>query len=211
MLPRAMRIIFIGPPGVGKGTQSQKLVNFLNIPHISTGDMLRQAQREGSDLGKLAAEQMNQGQLVADPIVVAMVGQRLSQPDCDDGYLLDGFPRTLGQAEALDASLEAVGKSLDVVLMLEVDQDELFRRLLDRSAKEGRVDDTPETIRRRMQVYADRTAPLVGYYSGCEMLHRIDGVGTPDEVFQRIQQVLETVARKKRNASNVVSTLEKKP
>src|SRR5690606_3805626 len=109
------------------------------------------------------------------------------------------------------ASLEAVGKSLDVVLMLEVDQEELFRRLLDRSVKEGRVDDTPETIRRRMQVYADRTAPLVGYYCGCEMLHRIDGMGTPDEVFQRIQQILEAVARKKRPASDVVSPVKKNP
>lgn len=205
-----MRIIFIGPPGVGKGTQSQKLVEFLNIPHISTGDMLRQAQRDGSELGKLAADQMNQGQLVADPIVVKMVGHRLSQPDCNDGYLLDGFPRTLGQAEALNASLEAVGKSLDVVLMLEVDQEELFRRLLDRAVKEDRVDDTPETIRRRMQVYADRTAPLVGYYSGCEMLHRIDGMGSPDEVFARIHRVLEQVARKKRASGEVFAALKKK-
>lgn len=190
-----MRIIFIGPPGVGKGTQAQKLVDYLNIPHISTGEMLRKAIQEGTEIGRIAAAQMDQGHLVADPIVVQMVGERLCQPDCQNGYLLDGFPRTLGQAEALDGSLAGRGNSIDAVLTLEVEQEELFRRLLDRAPKEGRADDTPETIRRRLQVYADRTAPLVGYYATCGVLHRIDGMGTPDQVFDRIRQVLDQVAR----------------
>ncbi|MFI4877038.1 MAG: adenylate kinase [Blastopirellula sp. JB062] len=190
-----MRLIFIGPPGVGKGTQSQNLVNYLNIPHVATGDMLRDAKKQGTELGKLASLHMDHGQLVPDPIVVQIVGERLDRPDCQRGCLLDGFPRTIGQAKALDEYLHQQNKDLDVVLTLEVSQEELFRRLLDRSVKEGRVDDTPDTIRKRMRIYQDRTSPLLDYYERIGILRHVDGMGTPTEVFERIKAIVDEVAK----------------
>ncbi|MGY8768637.1 MAG: adenylate kinase [Pirellulales bacterium] len=186
-----MRIIFIGPPGVGKGTQSQKLVDYLHIPHISTGDMLREAIRDQTQIGKIAAEHMDNGQLAPDPVVVQLVGERLDLDDCRNGCLLDGFPRTLGQAKSLDQFLHVHGKDLDLVLNLEVDQEELFKRLLSRSQIEGREDDTPETIRNRMNIYRDQTEPLLDYYDEMKVLRRIDGMGSPEEVFSRIKSLID--------------------
>ncbi|MHC2069500.1 adenylate kinase [Bremerella sp. T1] len=192
-----MRIIFLGPPGVGKGTQSQKLVDFLSIPHISTGEMLREAIRNKTELGLKVAAQMEGGRLAADEIVVQLVRQRLAQPDCRNGYLLDGFPRTLPQAASLDLGLAVDDEAVDAVLNLTVDEEELFHRLMARAKKEDRSDDNEETIRNRMKVYDDMTSPLISYYEEQRILHRIDGLGSIDEVFGRIQSVLEEVARKK--------------
>jgi adenylate kinase len=185
-----MRIIFIGPPGVGKGTQSQRLLEYLGIPHIATGDLLRAAMVEKTRLGRLAQRYITRGQLVPDPIVLQIVGARLAQGDCQQGCLFDGFPRTLGQAQALDDFLAELGAPLDAVIELKVDEDEVVRRL----AQRRRGDDTPEIIRRRMQSYWQETAPLLDYYRQRNILVTIDGVGTPDEVFGRIKAALGRAA-----------------
>lgn len=193
-----MRIIFLGPPGVGKGTQSHKLVEFLNIPHISTGEMLREAIRNKTELGLKVASQMEGGRLAADEIVVQLVRQRLAQSDCRNGYLLDGFPRTLPQAASLDLGLAVDDEAVDAVLNLTVDQDELLSRLLARAKKEDRGDDNEETIRNRMKVYDDMTSPLIAYYEEQQVLYRIDGIGSIEDVFDRIKTVLEIADQKRR-------------
>jgi len=182
-----MRIIFMGPPGVGKGTQSALLIQYLGIPHLSTGEMLRQACREKSDLGLLSQEYISQGQLVPDPVMLELIGRRLEAPDCKRGYLLDGFPRTLGQAQSLDEYLSRRQTPLTLVLELKVDTEELVKRL---SAR-GREDDRPEIIRKRLDEYARRTAPLSDYYRQQGLLNEIDGKGTPVEVFKRIQNAVD--------------------
>lgn len=187
-----MRIVFIGPPGAGKGTQSQRVVAKLGVAHLSTGDMLRQAQAEHTDLGQRAERYMSAGQLVPDDLMLRLIDRRLDQPDCRDGYLLDGFPRTLGQAEALDKMLAERGTPLDMVLELTADSEELVTRL----AARGRADDKPEVVRRRLEEYAQRTQSLCDYYRGQGLLESVDGLGTPEEVFGRIEVLLEKVARK---------------
>ena len=181
-----MLIVFIGPPGAGKGTQAKRLTSQLKIPHLSTGDMLREAKRDGTRLGQLAAEYMDGGQLVPDPLVVSIVGERISQPDCRQGCLFDGFPRTLGQAQSLDDCLQQQGTSLDMVLELRVEESELVERMLARAKTEQREDDTPETIRRRLEVYALQTRPLINFYRQRGLLEVVDGSGTVDEVFERV-------------------------
>ncbi len=185
-----MRIVFIGPPGSGKGTQAKCLVERLSIVHLSTGDMLRRARADGTDLGNKAAEYMDRGQLVPDELVVEIVAERIAQPDCQAGCLFDGFPRTIAQAETLDAKLAEAGTPLDMVLELQADADELARRMLERAKIEGRADDTPETIAQRMEVYREQTSPLLDYYRQRGKLVTIDGMGTPDEVFGRICEVV---------------------
>lgn len=184
-----MRVIFIGPPGVGKGTQSKRLLDYLDVPHLSTGDMLRQAVADDSEIGRLSQEYMSSGKLVPDPIILEIVGQRLGQDDCQRGCLLDGFPRTLAQAKALDEYLDERGMPLSGVLELKVDQDEVVRRLAGR----GRADDAPEIILARLENYARQTQPLLDYYRKRGLLHEVDGTGTPDQVFGRIKAVLERV------------------
>jgi adenylate kinase len=188
MLPvrLAMRIIFLGPPGSGKGTQAERLAERLRVAHLSTGEMLRRAVEHGTPEGFQAAEYMNRGDLVPDQVILAMVGHRLSEPDCRHGCLLDGFPRTLAQAEALDRLLEQANMPLDAVLDLDVDEEAVVQRLAGR----GRADDRPEVIRERLTTYRRQTAPLTEYYRGRGLLRPIDGTGTPDEVFQRILTAL---------------------
>jgi adenylate kinase len=181
-----MRIVFIGPPGAGKGTQSALLTELLDIPHLSTGDMLREAVANQTTVGRLAAEYMNSGRLVPDPFVVQIVGERLQQPDCERGCLFDGFPRTIGQARSLDEYLEAAGTPLDVVLELRVNEDELINRLLGR----GREDDSIETIRTRFRDYMTMTTPLIDYYRSTGLLRTIDGLGTTNEVFNAIRAAI---------------------
>jgi adenylate kinase len=181
----ARRILLLGPPGAGKGTQATLIANALHVPHISTGDMLRSAVADGTDLGKQVESIMAAGELVSDELVVAIVDERLSKEDARCGYLLDGFPRTIGQAEALnDSVIDAIG----TVVLLDVDSEEVVQRLLRRAEEEARADDNEETIRRRLQVFEADTAPLVDFYGDAVLT--IDGMGAVDEVLSRIMIAL---------------------
>ncbi|WP_106849729.1 adenylate kinase [Blastococcus sp. Marseille-P5729] len=190
-----MRIVLLGPPGAGKGTQAILLAERLGVPQISTGDIFRANVGEGTELGKMAKKYMDAGELVPDEVTVAMVEDRLSQADAVRGYLLDGFPRTLAQAEALDGLLAKAEKPLDCVLEIRVPDDHIVDRLSKRvTMVDGkptqRDDDKPETVRRRLQVYAEQTAPLVEFYAGRGTLRSIDGVGEIDEVTGRALEAL---------------------
>jgi len=187
-----MLIVFIGPPGSGKGTQCKRLIEHLQIPHLSTGDLLREAKAKGTSLGQLAAQYMDQGRLVPDPLVLAMVGEKLNEPEFAGGCLFDGFPRTLQQARALDEELTKRGTPLNLVLELRADEQELIARMLRRSEEEKRADDNPQTIAHRLEVFRQQTAPLLDYYRFRGVLTVIDGMGTPDEVFQRIKTAVES-------------------
>ena len=186
-----MRIVFIGPPGAGKGTQAKHIVKKYKPAHLSTGDMLRAARDAKTDIGLAAEKYMTSGQLVPDEVVVGVIAERLKQDDCKGGYLLDGFPRTIAQAEALDKMLAEAGTPLDVVLELKVPDNELFTRLVERGRIEGRSDDTPETIKARIAVYNDQTSPLLNYYGKKGLLKTIEGLGSIDEIFARIEKVLD--------------------
>lgn len=182
-----MRIVFIGPPGAGKGTQAQRLKDFLGVAHLSTGDALREAFQAGTTLGKQAASYFQVGKLVPDHVVVGVVAERLAQPDCETGCLFDGFPRTAAQAQALDAILTECGIPLDLVIALDIPEEVVFQRL----ASRGRPDDNVSTIRERLEQYRSLTVPLVEYYERQGILRRIDGTGSPDQVFARIKSVVE--------------------
>ncbi len=192
-----MRIILLGPPGAGKGTQAQKLVERLKVPHLSTGDMFRQAIAANTAVGQTAKGYMDAGQLVPDEVVLALVEQRLEQTDCAVGCLLDGFPRTVKQAEALDKYFASRGKPLDGVIELTVDEEELIRRLMAR----GRGDDQPEVIRERMVAYHRQTKPLSDYYRQRRVLVEIDALGTVDEVFSRLTKAVDKLAAGKTRKS----------
>lgn len=185
-----MRVVLLGPPGAGKGTQAQIIAEELSVPTISTGDIFRANVSRQTDLGQQAKVYMDAGDLVPDEITVAMVTARLAEPDAEDGFLLDGFPRTIAQAEQLRTSLADLGQSLDRVLELVVDEDELVRRLSGRRMLvDGewvqRGDDKPETVRHRLEVYREQTSPLSGFYESAGLLSRIDAIGEIDEVTER--------------------------
>lgn len=186
-----MLVIFIGPPGSGKGTQAKQLSEYLGVPHLSTGDMFRAAIDAGTKTGQEAAQYINQGKLVPDDIVVQLVNDRLAEDDCQGGCLLDGFPRTVSQAETLDKFLDAANRSVDLVIELCVFEDELIRRMLKRAETEGRADDTPETIQERLRVYAEQTIPVLEYYQNQNIVDTVDGTGTPEEVFERLQDCVK--------------------
>ena len=186
-----MLLVFIGPPGSGKGTQSKRLLDYLHIGHLSTGDLLREAKAAGTPLGKLAAEYMDFGRLVPDNLVLEMVAEKLDDSHYQAGCMFDGFPRTLAQARSLDEMLANRGTPLDLALELRADKDELITRMLKRAAAEGRADDNPQTIAHRFEVYRQQTAPLLDYYRFKGVLSVIDAMGTPDDVFARIKPAVE--------------------
>jgi adenylate kinase len=210
-----MRVVLLGPPGAGKGTQAALITEKYGIPHISTGDILREAVKQNTELGRSAESYMSKGELVPDEVVIGIVAERIEKPDCTEGFLLDGFPRTVAQAEALDRALLERGIKLDAVISLDVDEDEVVRRLGGRrvcpkcgaihSTVGGvvpqtcdacggnlitRADDQPEAIRRRLQVYKQQTEPLIDYYAGKGTLRRVQASGAVDEIFGEIGRLL---------------------
>lgn len=212
-----MNLILLGPPGAGKGTQAKLLVQKRGLPQISTGDILREAIRNGTALGKQVEPLMKAGKLVPDELVLGIAGERLAQPDCRPGFVLDGFPRTIPQADGLAAILKNLGRALDHVISLEVNDELIVERMAGRQScpKDGsvfhvkanppkvagkcdkcggdlvqRADDAPDTVKKRLVEYAKMTAPLKAYYGDRKLLRTIDGMGTADEVFAAIQKIL---------------------
>ncbi len=207
-----MRMILVGPPGAGKGTQAARLVSTFSIPHISSGDMLRAAVKAGTKLGRLADDFMKRGDLVPDDVVIGMVIERIAEPDAASGFMLDGFPRTRPQAEALDMAMRSAGVELDAVVLIEVPDDLIVGRITGRRTDPetgtiyhlefspppaevaGRVvqrkDDTEEACRQRLAKYHSETAPIVPFYEAAGLLRRVDGVGEPDDVTLRMTKAL---------------------
>jgi adenylate kinase len=212
-----LNLVLLGPPGAGKGTQARRLIEDFGLAYIATGDMLREAVREGTELGEKAKQYMNNGDLVPDDLIIAMIIERLKQPDTEKGFVLDGFPRTTAQAEALDQELERLGRSLTAALFFEVSEDEAMRRLSgrrvcvknqhnfhvdfdppkhpDRCDRDGsrlvtRDDDKPEVIKHRLEEYHAKTEPLIGYYEKQSILRRIDASRNADEVRDQIRATL---------------------
>ena len=185
-----MNLILLGPPGAGKGTQGHRLSERYHIPEISTGDILRAAVHQGTALGQEAKRYMDSGALAPDAVIIGIVHERLCQDDTKAGFLLDGFPRTVAQAEALRQLAEEQSRSIEHVISIEVPEQELLQRLAGRRQIEGRHDDTAEAVRHRLEVYCRQTAPLIEYYRQRGLLRSIPGVGTVDEIFQRITAVL---------------------
>jgi len=212
-------VVLLGPPGSGKGTQAKRLVEVLGTPHVSSGDLFRHHLSEGTELGKRAQSYMEKGELVPDDVTVDMVIERISRPDCEEGVILDGFPRTLTQAQALDEELERRGQSITIAPLIQVSDEEVMRRLTARRVcedcgavynvifnppeEEGvcdvcgadlyqREDDNPETVRHRLYTYYKETSPLIGYYFARDLLAEIDGEQTVEEVQQDLREAIET-------------------
>jgi adenylate kinase len=179
-------LIILGAPGSGKGTQGALLSTRLAIPKISTGDLLRAAVRDGTPLGRKARGFMDQGLLVPDEIILGLIEEVLHSEAAKRGVIMDGFPRTLPQAEAVDRLLAPLGRQVDRVLLIDVSEEELIDRMVKRAAIEGRADDTPETIRRRQEVYREQTAPLIAFYDRRNLVTRVNGLGTIEEIAERM-------------------------
>ena len=186
----ARRLLLLGAPGAGKGTQAERLVQKFGIPQISTGDMLRGAVAAATEVGVQAKGYMERGELVPDSVVIGVAEERLSQDDAKAGFILDGFPRTAAQAEALDALLSRLGVRLERCVALEVDEEAVIERLLKRAEIEGRSDDNEATIRNRMRVYREQTEPLVTYYRERRVLAEVDGMGAVEDIEKRVEEAL---------------------
>ncbi|MBS3744668.1 MAG: adenylate kinase [Wenzhouxiangellaceae bacterium] len=186
-----MRIVLLGPPGSGKGTQAALLRDRLGLAHISTGLLLREAVDQRTELGLKAKRYMDAGDLVPDDLMLGLIEERLGQPDVSNGFILDGYPRNLAQAEALDQVLERIGQPVDLAISVTVNEGEIVDRLSKRATEEGRSDDTEDVIRNRLRVYAEQTAPVAGHYAERGQLREVDGMGSVEEVHQRM---LETIA-----------------
>ncbi len=189
-----MRLLIMGPPGAGKGTQAKYVAEHFKIPAISTGDIFRANVSNGTPLGVEAKKYMDAGEYVPDQVTNLMVRNRIDDPDATNGFLLDGYPRTLSQVEELDGMIEFTGHRLDAVVVLTVDRDEIVERLLQRAQVEGRADDTEDVIRRRQEVYAEETEPLIEIYRDRGILIEVDGMGEVPEVTQRIFEALDVVS-----------------
>lgn len=185
-----MRIVLLGPPGSGKGTQAELLVGKLKLPHISTGELLRSAAKAGTELGQKAKMIIDRGELVSDEIMLGLITERLSRDDVESGFILDGYPRNINQAKALDKILEHQGQPMVEVLHIDLDAELVVQRIAGRAAQEHRSDDVEEVVRNRLRIYTEQTAPVVDYYAGKGVLSRVLGKGTAEEVFQRIMSVL---------------------
>ena len=215
-----MNLILLGPPGSGKGTQGERLQEDFRLPYYATGDILRAAVRDGTELGRTAQEFMDKGDLVPDEVIIGVIGERVEAPEAGDGFILDGFPRTVGQADALQEEMEGLGRTITAAVLIDVDDDEVVRRLGGRRTcvKNGHIfhvefdppknedvcdvcgarlivrdDDKPEVIRHRLETYQEKTKPLVQFYEGRGMLRRVDGTLKPDEVSNRIRALLATI------------------
>src|ERR687889_2878573 len=188
-----MRLVLMGPPGAGKGTQAKFIAEHFKIPAISTGDIFRANVSQGTPLGQEAQRFMDAGEYVPDEITNKMVRNRIDEPDAEPGFLLDGYPRTLAQVEELDGMIKFTGHSLDAVVSLAVDDEAIVERLLQRAQLEGRADDTEDVVRRRQEVYADQTEPLIDVYRQRGLLIEVDGLGEVDEVTKRIFAALDPI------------------
>jgi adenylate kinase len=188
-----LNLVLFGPPGAGKGTQSQKLIEKYGLIHLSTGDLLRGEISQGTALGLEAKKLMDEGKLVPDAVVIGMISNKLDANKDAEGFIFDGFPRTVAQAEALDSLLESKDSSISGMIALEVNDDELERRLLERGKKSGRPDDAnPEVIRKRIKEYNDKTAPVAGFYKNQDKFKSINGIGSIDQIYDAIDTVIET-------------------
>jgi len=187
-----VRLILLGPPGAGKGTQAARLALELNAPHVSTGVILREAAAAGTELGNKAKKIMDEGQLVGDDVMLGIMRERLAEDDCANGYILDGFPRTIPQARALDELLAERTAPPVVIANLELDEDELRRRIAGRRDEDRRSDDAEETMLNRFAVYQEQTRPLLGYYGG--RVSAVDGKGSVDDVFERLSDLLASAS-----------------
>ena len=187
-----LNIVLFGPPGAGKGTQSEKLIAKYKIDHISTGDLFRKHLGEGTDLGKLAQKFMDEGNLVPDEVVIGMVDDKINETKDPTGFIFDGFPRTVAQAKALDALLTAKGMAISGMISLEVPEEELRKRIKERGKTSGRVDDQDEVkVSNRIRVYLDETLPVAGYYDQQGKLSKVEGVGTVEDIFNAICRVID--------------------
>ena len=188
-----LNLVLFGPPGAGKGTQSEKIIKKYDLTHISTGDLFRKHLGEGTELGKMAQKYMDEGNLVPDEVVIGMVDDKISEPGNEKGFIFDGFPRTVAQAEALDKLLKDKGDDISGMISLEVPEDELKKRIILRGKTSGRVDDQDESkIDNRIKVYLNETLPVADYYNGQSKLKKVEGVGTVEEIFDTITGIIDT-------------------
>lgn len=186
-----MRIVLLGAPGSGKGTQAALLEKKLGVPHISTGVLFREAVKNETPLGVKVKSIMDSGELVPDDLTLGLLEERMLKPDAHKGFILDGYPRNLAQAEALDELLERIGQPVDEALQIDVDVEHVIERIAKRAAEEGRSDDTDDVVRKRIDIYHEQTAPVIDYYANRGVLSRVLGEGSVEEVFQRIKGVLQ--------------------